>query len=135
MRVFAALDDTFGEKQRMECTGKTREFCVLQRLYTLFSAPGLMNTLVLGVISQFCCGFLLGQAHVYRGRPDHSVPSIPHHTKESRVTDSTKSNSSVMLRAVVTAPYRSLRDKKQRTLPVHYGGNSDGNQTRMNRIT
>ena len=64
----------------MECNGKTRELCVLQRFYSLFSAPGLMNAQVLGVIIQFCSGFLLGQAHSYRGRTDHSVPSIPHPT-------------------------------------------------------
>jgi hypothetical protein len=59
MRVFAALDDTFGEKKRRECPGKTRELFVLQRLYSLFFGPGLMSALVLGVIS-----FAVGSCYV-----------------------------------------------------------------------
>jgi hypothetical protein len=89
-----------------------------------------MNALVLGAISQFCRGFLLGQAHSYREWPDRTVPSSPHRTKKNRVTESTKSDNSVILRAVVIATYRSLYDTKQRILRAHYGGNSDGNQTK-----
>jgi hypothetical protein len=33
MRIFAVLHDHFGEKKKIECTGKTRELFVLQRVY------------------------------------------------------------------------------------------------------
>jgi hypothetical protein len=106
MRVISVLDYPLREKG-MERTGKTRELFFLSRGHCLCSAPELTNALLLGKINQFCRGFLLGQTHIYSGRPDHSIPSIQHNTKGSRVHDSTTSNNCVILRAGVTETYRA----------------------------